>query len=76
MSILTSAMFRALARAASRESGNICPTPSHAAAQTALLNALDRRGFIVWDNPEIKSIPRISDAGRAALIKAQSGAAP
>lgn len=79
MTLLTPAMKRALRRAAARERGNICPTASHANAQTMLIKALDRRGYIVWDRPEGLEIngklikpwgaPRISEAGRAAIAR-------
>ncbi len=76
---LTPAMVKALGRAAARERGNYCPVPSvHANAETMLLNALDRRGFIVWDNPEPRfgnsgsGAPRITDAGRAAIAQAKA----
>ena len=74
-------MMRALRKAASRERANICPIPGvHAAAETALIDALDRRGFIVWDNGVARgatehgphmSVPRISESGRAALVSSQ-----
>jgi hypothetical protein len=46
-----------------------------------LINALDRRGFIVWDHPEgfnygngvHHGAPRISETGRKALEEANNG---
>jgi hypothetical protein len=73
MSKLTKAGRKALERAASRERGNICPIVGvHANAETVLLEALDRCGYIAWDGPapalpHSRGAPRISDAGRAAL---------
>lgn len=74
---LTPAMQKALLRAAKRERGNFCPMHVHAAAETKLIEALDRRGFIVWDHPEGYTInggtfihhgaPRISPLGFAAI---------
>ena len=60
---------RALERAAYRERGNICPVVGvHAAAETQLINALDREGYVDWDNgiPH-QSAPRINATGRAML---------
>lgn len=63
MKPLSKAQIKALAKAASRPSGCLCPIVGvHAAAETALLAALSRRGLII-DGPA----PRISDAGRAAI---------
>jgi len=42
----------------------------HAAAETALIDALDRRGFIDWDNGSRRGAPRISAHGRVAIAKA------
>ena len=72
MTKLSPAMIKALQRAASRERRNFCPMPIHAVAQTALLNALDRRGFIDWSNPnpapgDHKGVPRINARGFAAI---------
>jgi hypothetical protein len=67
MKPLSPAMLKALRKAASREHANICPVVGvHAAAEQALIDALDRRGMIAWDNDR-KMAPRISDAGRAAI---------
>src|SRR5258708_4399386 len=77
--ILTPAMLRVLQVAASRERGNICPTRGvWAAAQTRLIEAMDRHGFIAWEKPEgyligdktFYGAPRISEAGRAAVAAA------
>lgn len=74
---LSEPMLKALRKAAARERGNYCPVPGvHANAEHMLLLALDRRGFITWDNPEPKfgfngsSAPRINAAGRSALSRA------
>jgi hypothetical protein len=68
---LTKAQLRALCNAAGRERGNICPTVGvYAAASDALVAALDRAGFVTWDGEAWKSAPRVNDAGRAALAKA------
>lgn len=68
----TKAMLKALRRASTREHGNICPIVGiHANAETVLLNAMDARGFIAWDNPNHKVVPRISEAGRA-LVDAEA----
>jgi len=57
-------MLKALRNAAARERGNICPIAGlHAAAETQLLAALDRRGLITWNG----AVPRISDAGRLTV---------
>lgn len=58
--------IKALKRAAARERGNICPAGLIAAAETKLLEGLDRRGMIEWDGgvPN-KGAPRISARGRA-----------
>jgi hypothetical protein len=61
---ISPAQRKALMKAASRERANICPVIGvHAAAEQSLIEALDRRGFILWDGP----VPRISDAGRKAV---------
>ena len=77
---LTAAMTNALWVAAQRERGTLCPvigrhgSKVNAAAEQAMLEALDRRGFIAWDGEPHYSIPRISEAGRGALIaKARGG---
>ena len=60
---LSRAQIKALRKAANRVSGRLCPVVGvHAAAETALLAALLRRGLIV-DGPA----PRINEAGRAAV---------
>lgn len=73
---MTSAMRRALENAARRERGNICPIfGCWANAQQMLIEAMDRRGYIVWDKPEGYEIggktfygaPLISEAGRRAV---------
>lgn len=71
---LTNAGRKALLRAANREGGNLCPVVGvHAAAETRLLEALDRCGFIAWDGgAPFKGAPRITDAGRAALKLAET----
>lgn len=70
---LTPAMIRALAKAAERPRANICPIAGvHAAAEDALVDALDRRGMIAWDGgAPNRGAPRISDAGRTALAQAR-----
>jgi hypothetical protein len=61
---MTEAMRRAIKTAAERERGTYCPIKGvHAAAETMLLEALDRRGFIEWDGP----IPHVNDSARAAI---------
>lgn len=66
---LTAAMSRALQSASLRVGGNICPVRGvHSGAERALLKGLERRGLIAWDGP----VPRINDAGRAAIISAQN----
>ena len=75
---MTKAMRRALEKAANRERGNICPIPGvWANAEQMLIEAMDRRGYIAWDDPEGHTLnggsyihhgaPRISEAGRRAL---------
>ena len=75
---MTPAMKRALRKAISRERGNICPIPGvHANAETMLIAAMDRRGFIAWDKPDGYKVgdhtfygaPRISDQGRRAIAE-------
>jgi hypothetical protein len=57
-------MRRILRRAAGRPYGHVCPTIGiYGTAQSVLLAALDRRGFICRNRPD----PVISDAGRAAI---------
>jgi len=61
---MTSAQRRALETAASREHKNICPVRGiHAAAETAVIKALDRQGYIEWDG----HVPRISQLGQRAI---------
>ncbi len=75
---LSPAMVRTLATAAGRERGNFCPVPrARAAAESAILDAADRRGFVTWDNgvPHA-SAPRISPAGRAAIVLHLAANAP
>ena len=78
---MTPAMRRALERAAKRERGNICPIVGcWANAETMLIKAMDRRGYIAWDHPEgfrygdgdavHHGAPRISAVGRAAIAEA------
>ncbi len=63
--MLTITQRTVLNRAASRPSGCICPTPGlYAAAQTAVIRALERQGFITRDG----RIPVITAAGRAAAL--------
>ncbi len=70
--VMTEAMKKALANAAGRERGNVCPVGGvHAAAETALLAAMSRRGFIQWDGEVGWSVPRISPAGRQALEQSE-----
>ena len=73
---MTPAMKRALTKAASRERGNICPiVGAWANAAEMLIEAMDRRGYIVWDKPEgyeiggkiFRGAPRISEVGRKAI---------
>lgn len=67
---MTPAMFRALSKAAKRERWNICPIRGvHAAAETVLLAAMDRRGFIDWDGHPHMSSPRISRKGYRAIAE-------
>lgn len=64
--LLTRPMLTALRTAAARPSGNVCPTVGlRAAAHTALLAALWRRGLIWQDG----SIIRINARGRAVVAK-------
>ena len=69
---MTPAMRRALERAAKRERGNICPIVGcWANAETMLIKAMDRRGYIAWDGGDaICGVPRISAVGRAAIAEA------
>lgn len=61
---ISKAGMKALKRAAKRKRGNLCPVVGvHAAAETALLESLERRGLIYLDG----IVPRISDAGRIAV---------
>ena len=54
-----------LNRAASRPSGCICPTPGlWAGAQTAVLAALERKGYII----DARTYPVITATGRAAAL--------
>lgn len=71
---LSEAQMKALAKAASRERGNFCPIVGvRAAAETALLTALDKRGFVQWDSgTPFHGAPRITDAGRAAVAEGRS----
>lgn len=75
---MTPAMERALRKAMSRERANICPIIGcWANAEQMLIEAMDRRGFIVWDHPEgfrygdgnfvHHGAPRISEKGRLAI---------
>lgn len=65
---LTEAQQRALMRAAKRERRNICPAFCHAAAETNMIAALDRKGLIDWDGGvPFKGAPRINSAGFAAI---------
>jgi len=75
---MTPAMKKALERAAKRERGNICPIVGvWANAEQKLIEAMDRRGYIVWDDPVGHTInggtyihhgaPRISPLGFAAI---------
>jgi hypothetical protein len=79
---MSPAMKRALARAANRERGNICPIRGvWANAETMLIDAMDRRGFVAWDYPDKinehgvqllhRGCPRISQLGRWALEENQ-----
>lgn len=55
--------LRALARAAKRERGNICPivdVRARGAAEQALIDSLIKRG-LAWDD---NGAPRITDKGR------------
>lgn len=70
MSELTKAQRRALANAAKRDGGNVCPVVGvHAAAEMALLYALLRKGLIEGMDENGMGVPRINDAGRAALTQ-------
>ena len=65
---LSPAQYNALARAARRSSGFLCPMPTPSgAAQDALLDALARKGF-----SDGAPCPCITDAGRAAVIEAKA----
>lgn len=62
---LSPTAMRILKTAADRERGNICPTGHTAVtgiAQSAIINALERRGLIAHDG-----IWTITDAGRALV---------
>ena len=66
--MITKAMLKSLTAAATRNRANICPIKGvHAAAEGALIEAMDRVGFIAWDGEPYKSVPRINDHGREAL---------
>jgi hypothetical protein len=61
MPTLSMPQIRALCRAHRRERGNICPiVGAHAAAETAMLTALERKGLIEY----VGLVPVITDAGR------------
>lgn len=65
---LTEAMLKALARAAKRERGNVCPIAGvHSNAEMILLHGLRRRGLIDGMDENGMGAPYINDAGRAAL---------
>lgn len=72
---MTPAMLRALMKAASRERHNICPIRGvWANAETMLIDAMDKRGFIAWDGGGkqvgdyiTRGVPRISEAGLRAI---------
>jgi hypothetical protein len=68
---ISKAMGFALSVAAHRSRGTLCPVRTgkgriNAAAETALLDALQRRGLIDYDGP----IPRINAAG-VRIVDAQ-----
>jgi len=63
--MLTETQRKVLQMAASRERGNVCPIVNvriFAAAETAVIRALVRKGYVDDDK-----IPIITDAGRKAL---------
>jgi hypothetical protein len=73
---ISQAQFRVLWYANKRPRGNLCPIFGiHAAAQTSLIQSLDRKGLIEWSAEPFISIPFISDEGRAALVRRLSVAA-
>jgi len=80
---MTPAMRRALTVASKRERGNICPIRGcWANAETKLIEALGRRGFIDWDYPDKinehgvellhRGAPRISQLGRWAISEEEN----
>ena len=63
---LSEAARKVLKRAAGRERSNICPIVDanvHAATETTLVRSLVRKGLVTMHC----GIPRINDAGRAAI---------
>jgi len=69
----TKAMAKALVTASQRDRANICPIPGvHAAAETAIIKAMDARGYIVWDGVPFQSAPRISAAARILALSLTS----
>lgn len=66
MKEMSEEMRKVLATAADRPRGNICPTGHampYAAAQINLISAMVRCGYADYND----GIPRITDAGRAAV---------
>jgi hypothetical protein len=73
MKPLSAPMQRALAGAAKRERGNVCPILGvHSNAEMMLLHGLRRRGLIEGMDENGMGVPYISDAGRAAIAEGRS----
>lgn len=65
---MSPAQIYALKCAAKRPRRNVLPMLGiRGCIKDALLKALERRGFIAWDGEPWKSVPRITDAGIAAV---------
>jgi hypothetical protein len=65
---VTTPMLKALTMAAKRERGNVCPIVGvHSNAETMLLHALRRRCLIDGMDENGMGVPRINEAGRAAV---------
>jgi hypothetical protein len=70
---ITEAQLYALQRAARRERGNLCPNALRGHSETLVLRALTKRGLIDWDGGvPFKGAPRINDAGRDVVAKAEA----